>query len=64
MNKNIKQQLLDVKQLSFILGISEFTVRKLAIARELPCTIVNKQPKFMLEELLAFFGRLERGGTC
>jgi len=64
MKQNPKQQTLDVKQLSFILGISEFTVRKLAKGKELPCTYVNRQPKFEMADLLDFFTCLEGGGTA
>jgi len=63
MKQKLEQQLLDAKQLSFILGISEFTVRKLAKAKELPCTFVNRQPWFEMEKLLALFRGLEGGGT-
>jgi len=64
MKQNLKQQSLDAKQLSFILGISEFTVRKLAKAKELPCTYVNRQPRFEMKDLLDFFTCLEGGGTA
>ena len=53
------QEPLTAEQLSLILGISEFTVKKLAKARELPCTFVNRRPQFILPQILKHFEKLE-----
>jgi hypothetical protein len=52
---------LTAEQLSLIPGISEFTVKKLARSKELPCEYVNRRPQFDIEALFGYFGRLERG---
>jgi hypothetical protein len=53
---------LTAQELSLILGISEFTIKKLAREKQLPCAYVNRRPRFSLEEILRYFRRLE-GGT-
>ena len=54
---------LNAEQLSLILGISEFTIKKLAKAKELPCTFVNRRPQFTLPTIIRHFKRLEGGGS-
>jgi hypothetical protein len=51
------------EQLSLILNISEFTVKKLARAGELPCTYVNRRPHFNMSVLLKHFAKLEGGAA-
>jgi excisionase family DNA binding protein len=60
--KNISSPL-TVEQLSLILKISEFTIRKLVRAKELPCIYVNRKPCFNLESLLEYFRQLEGGAA-
>jgi excisionase family DNA binding protein len=50
---------LSAEELSLILGISEFTIKKLARSGELPCVFINRRPRFDLESLLAYFEKLE-----
>jgi hypothetical protein len=59
-NKNIP---LSAEQLALILNISEFTVKKLARAKELPCTFVNRRPQFNLDVILQHFKKLEGGAA-
>jgi len=61
MKKNAKP--LNAEQLSLILGISEFTVLKLAKSKELPCTYINRRPQFSLNTLIRYFERLEGGAA-
>jgi hypothetical protein len=46
-------------ELSLILNISEFTIKRLAKSKQFPCIYVNRQPRFNLEILLEYFRRLE-----
>ena len=55
--------LLNAEQLSLILGISEFTIKKLAKSKELPCTYTNRRPQFSLNTLIRYFERLEGGAA-
>ncbi|MDR1909470.1 MAG: helix-turn-helix domain-containing protein [Spirochaetaceae bacterium] len=55
----INSQPLTAEALSQVLGISEFTIRKLAREGQLPCIYVKRQPRFELEALVAYFKRLE-----
>jgi hypothetical protein len=56
-----QKKLLNAEQLSLVLNISEFTVKKLARARELPCTFVNRRPQFSLDAIMRHFRKLEGG---
>jgi len=58
-----KKNLLNAEQLSLVLNISEFTVKKLARDKELPCTYVNRRPLFDMDALLKHFKRLEGGAV-
>ena len=58
-----EKNLLNSEQLSLILNISEFTVKKLARARELPCIFVNRRPQFNLDVILKHFEKLEGGAA-
>jgi predicted site-specific integrase-resolvase len=51
---------LTAEEVSGILGISEFTVKALARAGDLPCAYENRRPRFSVEELLEHFARLEK----
>jgi hypothetical protein len=50
---------LSAAELSLVLGISEWTVLKLARAKELPCEHGRRGPEFSLEKLIKFFDGLE-----
>jgi predicted site-specific integrase-resolvase len=54
---------LTAEQLGKILGISEFTVKKLARDGELPCEYENRRPRFRIEVLEEHFRRLEGGAA-
>jgi hypothetical protein len=58
--KNIPE-ILTAEQLSKILNISEFTIKKLARNKELPCVYINRRPGFSIDKLLEYFRRLEGG---
>jgi len=58
-----KKNLLTAEELSLILNISEFTVKKLARERELPCTFVNRRPQFSLDVIIKHFEKLEGGAA-
>jgi len=55
---------LTAEELSLILNISEFTVKKLAKDGELPCTYANRRPQFDLDMLLRHFKQLEEEGAA
>ena len=55
--------LLTVEQLSKLLNVSEFTIKKLARSQELPCVYINRRPRFNLKKLFVFFERIEGGGV-
>jgi len=57
------EKLLNAEQLSLILNISEFTVKKLARTSELPCIFVNRRPQFILDLILKHFEKLEGGAA-
>jgi hypothetical protein len=58
----VRKEPLTAEQLSLALGISEFTVKKLARSKQLPCAYTkNGQPRFELETLFRHFRRLEGG---
>jgi hypothetical protein len=62
--KTMKRQnpvIINSEQLSLILNISEFTVRKLAREKEIPCTYVNRRPQFTLDDIFSHFDKLEGG---
>jgi hypothetical protein len=50
---------LSAGQVSLILNISEFTVKRLAKNSQLPCIYVNRRPRFSLEKLKEHFRRIE-----
>jgi len=58
-----KKNPLTAEQLSLILNISEFTIKKLAKNGELPCRYVNRRPQFELAALLRYFKKLEGGAA-
>jgi len=58
-----KKALFTAEQLSLVLNISEFTVKKLARDGELPCTYVNRRPLFDMDVLLKHFQKLEGGAA-
>jgi len=55
--------LITAEQLSFILSISEFTVRKLARLKEIPCIHKKGKIVFSLESVLTHFKDLEGGAA-
>jgi hypothetical protein len=58
-----KKALFTAEQLSLVLNISEFTVKKLARDGELPCKYVNRRPQFDVDALLKYFQKLEGGAA-
>jgi hypothetical protein len=52
--KKIKN-LLNAEQLALIFNISEFTVKKLAREKELPCIFINRRPLFNLDVIIDLF---------
>ena len=52
---------LTVAELALVLDISEFTIKKLARAGELPYRVMNRRMTFDLAALLEYFRGLERG---
>jgi len=58
-----KFTLVSAEQLSLILNISEFTVRKLARLKELPSNYSSGKLVFPLEEVFARFKNLEGGAA-
>ena len=59
-----KPILLNAEELSLVLNISEFTVKKLAKEKELPCAYANRRPQFDMNALFKHFKKLERGGAA
>jgi hypothetical protein len=55
--------MISAEELSLILEVSEFTVKKLAKSKELPCTYVNRKPKFNIADILKHFNKLEGGAA-
>jgi predicted site-specific integrase-resolvase len=58
--KEQRKHPLTAEEVSAILGISEFTVKELAKAGDLPCSWENRRARFSAEELLEHFARLEK----
>jgi len=58
-----KKNLLNAEQLSLMLNVSEFTVKKLAKAKELPCTFINRRPLFDLNIVIKQFEKLDGGAA-
>jgi hypothetical protein len=65
MKKETKKEtsLVNAEQLSLILNISEFTIKKLARSKELPCSHINGKIVFSIESVLARFKELEGGAA-
>jgi ribosomal protein L16 Arg81 hydroxylase len=63
MQEKKKPLILNAEQMSLILNISEQTVKKLAKDREIPCTFVNRRPRFEWNVLLKRFQELEGGAA-
>jgi hypothetical protein len=55
--------LVNAEQLSLILNISEFTIKKLARSKEIPCNYINGRIVFSMESVLARFKELEGGAA-
>jgi hypothetical protein len=55
--------LVTVEQLSLLLNISEFTVKKLARLKEIPCNYIKGRIVFDLESVLERFKELEGGAA-
>jgi hypothetical protein len=52
---------LSAEQVSLVLDISEFTVRKLAKTGQFPCMYERRRLRFDMNVLLEYFGGLEGG---
>jgi excisionase family DNA binding protein len=62
--KNISElPLLTAEELATILGISEFTLKRLAREKQLPCMTVKGRYRFSLEQILEYFRELEGGAA-
>jgi excisionase family DNA binding protein len=62
--KNISgSPLLTAEELANILGISEFTLKRLAREKQLPCMTVKGRYRFSLERILEYFRELEGGAA-
>jgi hypothetical protein len=56
-------QPLKAEELALILNISEFTIKKLAKEKQLPCRIVNRRFRFDLEKIMKYFKKMEGGAA-
>ncbi|MDR1390720.1 MAG: helix-turn-helix domain-containing protein [Treponema sp.] len=56
-------KLLTAEELSFVLNISEQTVKKLAATKQLPCTYKQRSLRFDFNKIVNHFRQLE-GGTA
>jgi hypothetical protein len=65
MKKETKKEtpLVNAEQLSLILNVSEFTIKKLARSKEIPCSYINGKIAFSMESVLARFKELEGGAA-
>jgi excisionase family DNA binding protein len=62
--KNISgPPLLTAEELAGILGISEFTLKKLVREKQLPVTMNGRRYNFSLERILEYFRVLEGGAA-
>jgi hypothetical protein len=57
------KKMITAEQLSLILNISEFTVKKLAREKQLPCVFINRRPQFNLDVILKHLQKLEGGAA-
>jgi excisionase family DNA binding protein len=51
--------LVSAEELANILSVSEFTVKKLAREKQIPCRIIKRQYRFNMKELVRFFRKME-----
>jgi len=63
MQEEKKPQILNAKQVSLILNISEQTVKKLAKEKELPGFYINRRPQFNWNEIINHFQKMEGGAA-
>jgi len=63
MKEGPKIKLITAEQLSLILGISEFTVKKLARSKEIPCKHVKGRIVFSIDKILERLKELEGGAA-
>jgi hypothetical protein len=63
MQEKKKPQIINAVQLSFILNVSEQTIKKLAKHGEIPCAFVNRRPQFNLNEIINHFQKTEGGAA-
>jgi excisionase family DNA binding protein len=60
---NDLSRLLSAEELSHVLNVSEFTVKKLAREKQIPCVFEKGRYRFNLKEITEFFRRLEGGAA-
>jgi excisionase family DNA binding protein len=60
--KNLTR-LLSAEELAKILNISEFTIKRLAREKQIPCHVIKRRYQFNVKELLRFFRKMEGGGA-
>jgi len=58
-----KITLVTAEQLSLMLGISEFTVKKLARSKEIPCNYVKGKIVFSIDKVISRLKELEGGAA-
>ena len=58
-----KLTLFTTEQLAFILNINEFTLKKLARTKQIPCIYKSGKIVFSLDSVLARFKELEGGAA-
>jgi excisionase family DNA binding protein len=58
-----KTALLTAEEMAGILGISEFTLKKLAREKQIPHMIISRRYRFSLEQVLKYFRKLEGGAA-
>jgi hypothetical protein len=58
-----KKSLLTAEELSLVLDISEFTIKKMAKIKDLPCVYVKRRPMFNFNAILRCFQKLEGGAA-
>jgi excisionase family DNA binding protein len=58
-----RSTLLTAEELAGILGISEFTLKRLVREKQFPVTIIGRRYKFSLAQILEYFRGLEGGAA-
>jgi excisionase family DNA binding protein len=51
------------KELARLLNVNEFTIKKLAKEKQIPCRLIKRRYRFNLKTVLQFFRKLEGGAA-